>query len=126
MASESEILIKLDFQGLGSINAIISRIKGPIIVDRIVDLLPASWHAIRRRDEIQMIVPLKAGAMKPTNEVKRGDVGFVPIGNLVVIYLADKKTQSKVNIIGNVTEPDKLDILTNIHVGQIVNVTKLL
>ncbi len=126
MASESEILIKLDFQGLGSINAIISRIKGPIIVDRIVDLLPASWHAIRRRDEIQMIVPLKAGAMKPTNEVKRGDIGFVPIGNLVVIYLADKKTQSKVNIIGNVTEPDKLDILTNIHVGQIVNVTKLL
>ncbi len=126
MASESEILIKLDFQGLGSINAIISRIKGPIIVDRIVDLLPASWHAIRRRDEIQMIVPLKAGAMKPTNEVKRGDIGFVPIGNLIVIYLADKKTQSKVNIIGNVTEPDKLDILTNIHVGQIVNVTKLL
>ena len=126
MSSESDILVKMDFQGLVSINATLSRIKGPIIVDRIVDLLPASWRAIRRKDEIQMIVPIKAGAMKPTNTVKRGDIGFIPVGNLVVIYLADKTTAAKVNLIGNVNEVEKLDSLANIHVGQIVNVTKLI
>ncbi len=117
--SESNLLLDLEFEGELVLNVVLERIKAPLIVEDIKSMLPLEGRAALMRDEMQITLGIRRGNIKPTKEVKRGDIAYMPLGGNLCIYVTDKTTFSPVTIIGHVeSKGDELDGLKNIRRGS--------
>ncbi|MBS3794679.1 MAG: hypothetical protein KGY80_07270 [Candidatus Thorarchaeota archaeon] len=108
--NESLTQITIEFENGTTLNGAIDRVKAPLITEEIVARLPIQTRAAMMRGEMRINLDIGKGNVKPTKEVNRGDIAYMPLGDSLVIYLKDAKTFSKVNVIGSI-EPSNHEIL---------------
>ncbi|MHA2140212.1 MAG: cyclophilin-like fold protein [Candidatus Thorarchaeota archaeon] len=117
--SESDLPLDLEFEGEIVVSAVLQRIMAPLIVEDIKSKLPLEGRAALMRDEMQITLGIGRGNIKPTKEVKRGDIAYMPLGDNLVIYVSDKTTFSPVTIIGQIESiGEDLDQLKSIRRGS--------
>ena len=121
--TESDINITLDFEGDISIRAVLDRVLAPLLVEDIKARLPIDERAALLRGEMKITLGLKKGTLKPTKNVKRGDIAYMPLGDSLCIYLKDTSTFSPVNVIGRIiSEDSKIDLLETVRRGSRVTI----
>jgi hypothetical protein len=124
--SESDLQIKLEFEGDFQLTAVLDRVLGPLIVEEIKSRLPIEGRGALMRGEMKITLGIMRGNAKPTKDVSRGDVAYMPLGDTLCIYLKDMKTYSPVNIIGKITsENDVLEDLTQVRRGSQVTIRSI-
>jgi hypothetical protein len=117
--SESDLPLYLEFEGEVVVSAVLQRIMAPLIVEDIKSKLPLEGRAALMRDEMQITLGLRRGNIKPTKEVKRGNIAYMPLGDNLVIYVTDKTTFSPVTIIGHIESTgSELDQLKAVRRGS--------
>jgi hypothetical protein len=116
--SESDLHIELDFESGYSVNAVLDRVLGPLIIEEIKSRLPIEGRGALMRGEMKITLGIMRGNAKPTKDVSRGDVAYMPLGDTLCIYLKEMKTYSPVNIIGRITSDDEvLENLSQVRRG---------
>ena len=66
---------------------------------------PIQLRAVVKTDEID--IPFKIGRVGPEDsqkQVERGDIGYWPQGQVLIIYLQDKQIKYPINLIGHIKE----------------------
>ena len=117
--NESDLLLDLEFDGGIILDAVLERVKAPLIIEDIKSKLPLEGRAALMRDEMQITLGIGKGNIKPTKEVKRGDIAYMPLGDNLCIYVTDKTTFSPVTVIGHIeSRSDDLDELKSIRRGS--------
>ncbi len=120
---ESEIEIELDFEGNHKLSAVIDRVFGPLIVEEIMARLPVQGKTAYMAGEMKITLGIGMGNLKPTKQVKRGQLAYVPLGDSLSIYLRDMNTFSRVNVIGSVTSSaETLDRVQTLRRGGQVTI----
>jgi hypothetical protein len=110
--SESDVEIQIEFEGDFHLSAVLDRVLAPLIVEEIKSRLPIEGRGAMMRGEMKITLGIRRGNAKPTKDVSRGDVAYMPLGDSLCIYLEDMKTYSPVNIIGKITSSN--DILNEL------------
>jgi len=117
--SESDVPIIIEFEGDLRVNAILDRVKGPLIVEEIKSKLPLEGKVAYLRGEMKITLGINKGNLKPTKNVKRGQIAYMPLGDSLCIYLQDMSTFSQVNVLGEVISNESiLDALANVRRGS--------
>ncbi|MFW9919851.1 MAG: cyclophilin-like fold protein [Candidatus Thorarchaeota archaeon] len=117
--SESDIPIIIEFEGNLRLKAVLDRVKAPLIIEEIKSMLPVEGKAAFLRGEMKITLGINKGNLKPTKNVKRGEIAYMPLGDTLCIYLQDMSTFSQVNVIGHVTSDESLlDSLTGVRRGS--------
>ena len=111
--SDSDLQIELEFEGDFLLKASLDRVLGPLIIEEIKSRLPIEGRGALMRGEMKITLGIMRGNAKPTKDVSRGDIAYMPLGDSLCIYLKEMKTFSPVNIIGRITSDD--DILENLN-----------
>ncbi len=115
---ESAVAIEIEFDNEIVLEGVLDRVLGPLIIADIKAAAPIVGRAALMRGEIQVTIGIKRGNRKPTNDVKKGDIAYMPLGDNLCIYLKDTRTFSPVNILGKVTSDDVLEKLDRIRRGS--------
>ena len=123
--SESDIPLLLEFDDENRIEVMLDRVLGPIIIEEIKSRLPIEGRAAFMRGELKITLGINRGNLKPTKEVKRGDIAYMPLGDSLCIYTEDMKTFSQVNIIGRVISEDQLDTVQTVRRGSKVTIRSI-
>lgn len=72
---------------------------------------------------MQITLGISKGNAKPTNDVKKGDISYMPLGDALCIYLEDMHTYSQVNILGKVTaDVNQINSLRRVRRGSMVHI----
>ncbi len=122
--SESEVPIRIIFEGDLALPVKLDRVLAPLIIEELKSKIPIEGRAAFLRGEMKVTLGIGKGNLKPTKNVKRGDVAYMPLGDSLCIYLQDMATFSQVNIIGHVdANDDILDSLTNVRRGSQATIT---
>ena len=105
--SEAEISIKLEFLGLGSLDAVIIRHVSPLSADAILDRLPMVLRGRFSFGSKQywtlMNVGIRKGAnLKAVRNFERGDIIYNPKSDEMIIILDKIEMPNKMNIIGKI------------------------
>ena len=116
--SESDVPLLLEFDDEIRIEVMLDRVLGPIIIEEIKSRLPIEGRAAFLRGELKITLGINRGNLKPTKEVKRGDIAYMPLGDSLCVYTEDMQTFSQVNIIGRVMSEDQLVKLQDIRRGS--------
>lgn len=121
--SDTDIQLEFVFEGNLILKGIINRIYAPLIVEEIKSKLPFEGRTALMRGEMKITLGISKGNAKPTNEVKKADIAYQPLGDSLDIYLSDKQTFSQVNVIGRIIsdEPD-LEALSEVRRGSLVTI----
>ena len=121
--SDTDLQIEFVFEGDIILKGVINRIYAPLIVEEIKSRLPLEGRTALMRGEMKITLGISKGNAKPTNDVKKGDIAYQPLGDSLDIYLNDQRTFSQVNVIGRITsETVELDSLTNVRRGSLVTI----
>ena len=121
--SDTDLQLEFVFEGDFILKGVINRIYAPLIVEEIKSRLPLEGRTALIRGEMKITLGISKGNAKPTNDVKKGDIAYQPLGDSLDIYLNDQRTFSQVNVIGRITSGDKeLDALTNVRRGSLVTI----
>ena len=121
--SDTDIQLEFVFEGNFILRGVINRIYAPLIVEEIKSRLPLEGRTALMRGEMKITLGISKGNAKPTNDVKKGDIAYQPLGDSLDIYLNDQRTFSQVNVIGRITSGDiELDALTNVRRGSLVTI----
>ncbi|MFX1560253.1 MAG: cyclophilin-like fold protein [Promethearchaeota archaeon] len=121
--SDTDLHLEFDFEGNFILRGVINRIYAPLIVEEIKSRLPLEGRTAFMRGEMKITLGISKGNAKPTNDVKKGDIAYQPLGDSLDIYLNDQRTFSQVNVIGRITSDNaELDALTNIRRGSLVTI----
>ena len=124
--SDTDVHLEFNFEGGTIIEGTINRIHAPLIVEEIKFRLPLEGRTALVRNEMQITLGISEGNAKPTNEVKRGDIAYMPLGDALCIYLDDGHTYSQVNVLGKVTsDMSRIDSLRAVRRGSIVHIKTL-
>ena len=123
--SESDIPLLLEFDDEKRIEVMLDRVLGPIIIEEIKSRLPIEGRAAFMRGELKITLGINRGNLKPTKEVKRGDIAYMPLGDSLCIYTEDMKTFSQVNIIGRVISESQLDTVQTVRRGSKVTIRSI-
>ena len=124
--SESDLQIEFEFEGGYYLNAVFDRVFAPLIVEEIKSRLPIDGRGALMRGEMKITLGIMRGNTKPTKDVRRGDVAYMPLGDSLCIYLKDMKTFSPVNIIGRITsDGESIDNLGQVRRGSTVTIRLL-
>ncbi len=119
--SDTDLQIEFVFEGDFVLKGFINRIYAPLIVEEIKFRLPFEGRTALMKDEMKITLGISKGNAKPTNEVKKADIAYQPLGDSLDIYLSDKRTFSQVNVIGKVTSDEsELDGLKQVRRGSLV------
>ncbi|MFX0053727.1 MAG: cyclophilin-like fold protein [Promethearchaeota archaeon] len=117
--SESDLPLDVEFEGEFVLSAVLQRVMAPLIIEDIKSKLPLEGRAALMRDEMQITLGIGRGNIKPTKEVKRGDIAYMPLGDNLCIYISEKTTFSPVTVIGHVeSDGEKLNQLKSIRRGS--------
>ncbi len=121
--SDTDIHLVFVFEDNVVINGTINRIYAPLVVEEIKSRLPIEGRAALVRNEMQITLGISKGNAKPTNDVKKGDIAYVPLGDSLCIYLEDMRTYSQVNILGKIsTDEDQIGQLKKVRRGSLVEI----
>lgn len=121
--SDTDIHLVFVFEDNVVINGTINRIYAPLVVEEIKSRLPLEGRAALVRNEMQITLGISKGNAKPTNDVKKGDIAYVPLGDSLCIYLEDTHTYSQVNILGKIiTDEDQINQLKKVRRGSLVEI----
>ena len=121
--SDTDLQLEFVFEGDFILKGVINRIYAPLIVEEIKSRLPLEGRTALIRGEMKITLGISKGNAKPTNDVKKGDIAYQPLGDSLDIYLNDQRTFSQVNVIGRITSGDKdLDALTNVRRGSLATI----
>ena len=121
--SESDLPIELEFEGDFLLKAVLDRVLAPLIIEEIKSRLPIESRGALLRGEMKITLGIMRGNAKPTKDVNRGDVAYMPLGDSLCIYLNEMKTYSPVNIIGRITSDNEvLENLTQVRRGSQVTI----
>ncbi|OYT62405.1 MAG: hypothetical protein B6U69_01795 [Thermofilum sp. ex4484_15] len=108
--------IALNFGNL-KVKATLDRKLAPIIIERLVKLLPLEGRAIRYGEAfICLMISKSLGMEKPRGEVRKSDLFYWPSSNCLGIALKNRKLGFKVAILGKVDE-NSLDNLRDFKGG---------
>ena len=116
--NESAVAIEIEFDDEIVLEGVLDRVLGPLIIADIKAATPIIGRAALMRGEMQVTIGIKRGNRRPTNDVKKGDIAYMPLGDNLCIYLKDTRTFSPVNILGKVTSDDVLEKLDRIRRGS--------
>ena len=120
--SDTDIHLHFEFENL-VLEGYLNRIHAPLLVEEIKFRLPFDGKAALMRSEMQITLGISKGAAKPTNDVKKGDISYIPLGDALCIYLEDQHTYSKVNILGKITSSEEeIALLKNVRRGSSVHI----
>jgi len=105
--SEAEISIKLEFLGLGSLDAVIIRHVSPLSADAILDRLPmvlrGRFNFGSKQYWTLMNVGIRKGAnLKAVRNFERGDIIYNPKSDEMIIILKNIEMPNKMNKIGKI------------------------
>ena len=114
----SAINVEIEFDDGTVLKGVLDAVLGPLILADIKAAAPIEGRAALMRGEMQITIGIKRGNRRPTNEVKKGDIAYMPLGDNLCIYLKDTRTFSPVNILGKVTSDDVLENLDKIRRGS--------
>ena len=114
----SAVNIEIEFDDGTVLKGVLDTVLGPLILADIKAAAPIEGRAALMRGEMQITIGIKRGNRRPTNEVKKGDIAYMPLGDNLCIYLKDTRTFSPVNILGKVTSDDVLENLSKIRRGS--------
>jgi hypothetical protein len=121
--SESDLQIELEFEGEFLLKAVLDRVQAPLIIEEIKSRLPIDGRGALLRGEMKITLGIMRGNAKPTKDVSRGDIAYMPLGDTLCIYLTEMKTYSPVNIIGRITSDNEvLETLTQVRRGSQVTI----
>lgn len=121
--SDTDIQLNFEFEDGLVLEGYINRIHAPLIVEEIKFKLPFEGRTAIMRKEMQITLGITKGYAKPTTDVKRGDISYMPLGDALCIYLEDQHTYSKVNILGKITSSeDNLLLLKKVRRGSLVHI----
>ncbi len=116
--SESAVDIEIEFDDGTVLKGVLDRVLGPLIIADIKAAAPIEGRAALMRGEMQVTIGIKRGNRRPTNDVKTGDIAYMPLGDNLCIYVKDMHTYSPVNILGKVTSNDILKNLNRVRRGS--------
>jgi len=121
--SDTNLWIEFVFEGDLILRGFINRIYAPLIVEEIKFRLPLEGKTALMAGEMKITLGISKGNAKPTNDVKKADIAYQPLGDSLDIYLSDKRTYSQVNVIGRITSDEtKLDALVQVRRGSSVTI----
>jgi len=121
--SDTDLWIEFVFEGNLILKGFINRIYAPLIVEEIKFRLPLEGKTALMRGEMKITLGISKGNAKPTNDVRRADIAYQPLGDSLDIYLSDKRTYSQVNVIGRITSDEtELDALVQVRRGSTVTI----
>ncbi|MHA1863057.1 MAG: cyclophilin-like fold protein [Candidatus Thorarchaeota archaeon] len=121
--SDTDLHLDFEFEGDLILEGFLNRIHAPLIVEEIKHRLPLEERTALMRKEMQITLGISKGNVKATNDVKKGDIAYMPLGDALCIYLEDQRTYSKVNILGKITSLEtKLALLKDVRRGSMVHV----
>jgi len=124
--TQTDLLLEFDFEGGTILQALLERINAPLILEEVKVRLPIEGRAALMRNEMQITLGIGKGNIKPTKEVKRGDVAYMPLGDNLCIYLDDTTTFSQVTVLGRITaDHDTLEALKSVRRGAAVEIRLL-
>ena len=122
--SDTDLHLNFEFEEDLVLEGFLNRIHAPLIVEEIKSLLPIKGRTALMRTEMQITLDISKGNAKPTIDVKKGDISYMPLGDALCIYLEDLRTYSKVNILGKITSSDaELALLKNVRRGSMVHIS---
>ncbi len=123
--SDTDLHLNFEFEEDLVLEGFLNRIHAPLIVEEIKSLLPIKGRTALMRTEMQITLDISKGNAKPTNDVKKGDISYMPLGDALCIYLEDLRTYSKVNILGKITSSEaELALLKNVRRGSMVHINE--
>jgi len=121
--SDTDLHLDFEFEGNLILEGYLNRIYAPLIVEEIKFKLPFEGRAALMRSEMQITLGIAKGYAKPTNDVKKGDISYMPLGDALCIYLENQRTYSKVNILGKITSSEEqLELLKKVRRGSLVHI----
>ncbi|MHA1577899.1 MAG: cyclophilin-like family protein [Candidatus Thorarchaeota archaeon] len=121
--SDTDLHLNFEFEGDLILEGFLNRIHAPLIVEEIKHRLPLEEKTALIRTEMQITLGISKGNVKPTNDVKKMDIAYMPLGDTLCIYLDDLRTYSKVNILGKITSSEAdLELLKNVRRGSMVRI----
>ena len=121
--SDTDLHLVFEFEGGLVLEGYLNRIHAPLLVEEIKFKLPFEGRTALMRSEMQITLGISKGYAKPTTDVKKGDISYVPLGDTLCIYLDDQRTYSKVNILGKITSSEEqLTLLKNVRRGSLVHI----
>jgi hypothetical protein len=121
--SDTDLHLNFEFEEDLVLEGFLNRIHAPLIVEEIKSLLPIKGRTALMRTEMQITLGISKGYAKPTNDVKKGDISYMPLGDTLCIYLEDLRTYSKVNILGKITSSETdLALLKDVRRGSMVHI----
>jgi hypothetical protein len=116
--SESELPIEIEFEDGLILRAVLNRVAAPLIIEEIKSKIPIEGRAALLRGEMKITMAINKGNLKPTKEVKRGNIAYMPLGDSLCIYLRDMTTFSPVNVLGHVSNEKDLNVLEKVRRGS--------
>jgi len=119
----SRIAIKLIIVGIGEAEGELIRYLAPRTVDALVRRLPLEDRASLWKTEVYFEVPIKIGEEKAKNAVKKGTIGYWPMGKAFCIFYDETRPYSSVNIIGQITK--NLEIFSQVKSGMKIRVERI-
>jgi hypothetical protein len=123
--SDTDLYLEFAFEENIVLHGTINRIYAPLVVEEIAFRLPIEGRVAIVRNEMQITLGISKGNAKPTNDVKRGDIAYVPLGNTLNIYFENMHTYSQVNVLGTITSGNELlDSLRKVRRGSKVEIRK--
>jgi hypothetical protein len=120
--TESELHLVLEFEDGLTIDVVLDRVKGPMIVEDIKAALPIDGRSAFLRGEMKITMGINRGNLKATKQVTRGDIAYMPLGDSLCLYVEDMQTFSQVNVLGAITSKEKIDLLSKIRRGSKVTI----
>ncbi|MFW9943682.1 MAG: cyclophilin-like fold protein [Candidatus Sifarchaeia archaeon] len=121
--TQTDLLLEFDFEGGTILQALLERVNAPLILEEVKVKLPIEGRAALLRNEMQITLGIGKGNVKPTKEVKRGDVAYMPLGDNLCIYLNDMTTFSQVTVLGRITsDSETLEMLRSVRRGAAVEI----
>jgi hypothetical protein len=121
--SDTDLQLEFVFEGDFILRGVINRIHAPLIVEEIKFRLPFEGRTALMRGEMKITLGISKGNSKPTNDVKKGDIAYQPLGDSLDIYLNDQRTFSQVNVIGRIISDNvELEALTQVRRGSLVTI----
>ncbi|MFX1415648.1 MAG: cyclophilin-like fold protein [Promethearchaeota archaeon] len=121
--TQTDLLLEFDFEGGTILQALLERVNAPLILEEVKVKLPIEGRAALLRNEMQITLGIGKGNVKPTKEVKRGDVAYMPLGDNLCIYLDDMTTFSQVTVLGRITsDSETLEMLRSVRRGAAVEI----
>ncbi len=105
----------IELEDRGSLEVLLERFRAPLIVEQIVNSLPQISRMYVSADNSYAYIPLSLGRTigiaSRTAGLKRGDVGFMPLNQSMIICLKDFRARHPLILIGRIKDESSLKLL---------------